>query len=153
MRREELKLKASKLLIDAERIRIVLEGFKGNYKQTIMPDIRRSVLNDVEILELKIMKDVSEQTATIDSFMDDEEEEVWIYGILTQQSSHAEFFATKLEKDIAEELVKKRSTEREHYLRPEIFKQRMSVLKNQISNGELDQALFGDPSLLIHLMM
>lgn len=153
MHHEELKSKANKLLMDTECIRMVLEGFKGNYKTRIKPDLRNSLVREIEMIQEKIMKEVWEEQRSIDPFVDLEEEEVWICVRLPSGSTHATFFATKVAREGAEEFVKKVSDESTRYLRPEIIRDRLPELKRRILQGEFDDKLFDDASILVFDLM
>ncbi len=151
MHPEELKSKANRLLTDAESIRIVLEGFKGNYRQTIMPDLRRSVVNDVEISEQEIMKKVEEEYEIMGPRLDSGGEEVWVALRLVGQPLAPWFVATTESRDDVEDL-KKMGSETTH-LRPEDFQTKVSILNKRILEGEFDDALSEEPRFLMYRIL
>lgn len=150
---QQIKAKTAFLLQEASRVRKILEEFNLDPAQLVLPDLRRSLLSDIDALEQNLMNEVKGRSRTIDSLLDFEEGEVWIRGTKPKKSSQPSFDATKVDKELGDEIIRRVSTEETVYLRPDVFVKRLTELKKGVSDGKYDADLYTHHSLLIFRMM
>ena len=144
---EQAKSKADSLLAEADRIIKVLESLGYEYKEMIILDLRKSILNAINAILENLMAKVREQRGHIDDFLDLDKQAIFIVGIVNEQTYPAIQLIAVALVDNPESLPE--STERRRLMRLDNFLKAMDRLREQLMSGKYDTKLTEDPFRLI----